>query len=157
FADKIDVTYSPPAIDLEQTVDRKELVNTEIESVPYPAPQDYRNALPLMNGVVQDNAGRIHINGGDTSQANYMLDGFNISDPVTGRLETRLNIDAVQTMELETSRLAPDKGRSSAGVLDVKTEMGDDRWRFSGTNFIPGVGSQDGFHIDKWTPRINVS
>ena len=88
FADKIDVTYSPPAIDPQQTSERKELANTEIQGVPYPAPQDYRNALPLLNGVVQDNAGRVHFNGGDTNQANYTLDGFNISDPVTGRLES---------------------------------------------------------------------
>src|ERR1035441_10423470 len=85
FADKIDVTYSPPAIDPRQTSERKELANAEIQGVPYPAPQDYRNALPLLNGVVEDSAGRVHFNGGDTNQANYTLDGFNISDPVTGR------------------------------------------------------------------------
>src|ERR1039458_573793 len=81
FADKIDVTYSPPAIDPQQTSERKELTNTEIEAVPYPAPQDFRNSLPMFNGVVQDNAGRVHINGGDTAPANYTLDGVNISDP----------------------------------------------------------------------------
>jgi hypothetical protein len=35
--------------------------------------------------------------------------------------------------------------------------MGDDHWRFSGTNFIPGITSQDGFQINKWTPRIDTS
>ena len=138
FADKVDVTYSPPAIDPQQTSERKELTNTEIQAVPYPAPQDYRNALPLLNGVVQDNAGRVHFNGGDTNQANYTLDGFNISDPVTGRLETRLNIETIQSMDLENSRFSADNGRGSSGVLDLKTKMGDDRWRFGGTNFIPG-------------------
>lgn len=51
FADRIDVTYSAPAIDPQQTSERKELTNTEIQGVPYPAPQDYRNALPLLNGT----------------------------------------------------------------------------------------------------------
>ena len=136
------MTYSPPAIDPQQTSERKELANTEIQGVPYPAPQDYRNALPLLNGVVQDNAGRVHFNGGDTNQANYTLDGFNISDPVTGRLETRVNIESIQSMDLENSRYAADNGRGSTGVLDLKTKMGDDRWRFGGTNFIPGVSSR---------------
>jgi hypothetical protein len=157
FADKIDVIYSPPAIDLEQTAERKELANTEIESVPYPAPQDYRNALALMNGVVQDNAGRIHVNGGDTSQANYTLDGFNISDPVTGRLETRVNIDAIQTLDLESGRFTAENGRGSTGMLDLKTKMGDDRWRFGGTNFIPGISNDGGLHFNKWTPRLEFS
>src|ERR1039458_8243891 len=60
FADKIDVTYSPPAIDPQQTSERKELANTEIEGVPYPAPQDYRNALPLLNGLVFRLRGAAH-------------------------------------------------------------------------------------------------
>ena len=157
FADHIDVTYSAPAIDPQQTSERKELNNTEIQSVPYPAPQDYRNALPMLNGVVQDNAGRPHFNGGETNQTNYTLDGFNISDPVTGRLETRVNIDTIQTMDLENSRYAADNGRGSAGVLDLKTKMGDDRFRFAGTNFIPGVTSDNGFYINKWTPRLEFS
>lgn len=157
FADRIDVVYSPPAIDPQQSADHKELANTEIESVPYPAPQDYRNALPLMNGVVQDTVGRIHFNGGDTNQASYSLDGFNIADPVTGRLEARLNIDAIQTMELESSRFSAENGRGSAGALDLKTKMGDDRWRFSGTNFLPGIATDGGLHVNKWTPRLEFS
>ncbi len=147
----------PPAIDPQQTSERKELANTEIQNVPYPAPQDYRNSLPLLNGVVQDNAGRVHFNGGDTNQANYTLDGFNISDPVTGRLETRVNIDTIQSMDLENSRYAADNGRGSAGVLDVKTKMGDDRLRFGGTNFIPGVTIDSGLYVNKWTPRLEFS
>jgi hypothetical protein len=157
FADKIDVTYSPPAIDPQQTSERKELANNEIQAVPYPAPQDYRNALPLLDGVVADSAGRVHFNGGDTDQANYTLDGFNISDPVTGRLETRVNIDSIQSMDLENSRFAADNGRGSAGVLDLKTKMGDDRWRFGGTNFIPGVANDGGWYLNKWTPRLEFS
>jgi hypothetical protein len=157
FADRVDVTYSPAAIDPQQTSERKELTNTEIQGVPYPAPQDYRNALPMLNGVVQDNTGRAHFNGGDTNQANYTLDGFNISDPVTGRLEARVNIDTIQAIDLENSRYAADNGRGSAGVLDLKTKMGDDRFRFGGTNFIPGVSSDNGLYINKWTPRLEFS
>ena len=157
FADSIDVVYSPPAIDLQQPADRKELNNTEIQSVPYPAPQDYRNALPMMNGVVQDNLGRVHFNGGDTNQTSYALDGFNIADPVTGRLETRLNIDSIQTMELDSSRFSAENGRGSTGALDLRTKMGDDRFRFAGTNFIPGISTEGGFHFNHWTPRFEVS
>jgi len=157
FSDRIDVTYSPPAIDPQQPAERKELDNTEIQAVPYPAPQDYRNALPMIDGVVQDNAGRAHFNGGDTSQTNYTLDGFNISDPVTGRLETRVNIETIQSMSVESARFSAENGRGSAGVLDLETKMGDDRLRFGGTNFIPGISTDGGIHINKWTPRLEFS
>jgi hypothetical protein len=54
FAESIDVKYSPAAIDLQEPADKKQLDNVEILTIPYPAPQDVRNALPLMNGVVLD-------------------------------------------------------------------------------------------------------
>jgi hypothetical protein len=157
FADRIDVTSSPPAIDPQEPQERRELDNTEIQSIPYPAPQDYRNALPLMDGVVLDNSGRAHFNGGRTNQTNYTLNGFNVSDPVTGQLEVRLNIDAIQSMDVVTSRFSAENGRGSTGVLDVKTKMGDDRWRLGGTNFVPGISTDSGWHVNKWTPRFEIS
>ncbi|HJT89949.1 MAG TPA: carboxypeptidase regulatory-like domain-containing protein [Bryobacteraceae bacterium] len=157
FSERVDVTYSPPAIDPEQPADRKELVNTEIENVPYPASQDYRNALPMMDGVVADNAGRPHFNGGDTNQTNYTLDGFNISDPVTGNLEARVNMETIQSVDLESSRFSAENGRGSAGVMELTTKTGDDRWRFGATNFFPGFSTESGVHLDKWSPRLEVS
>ncbi|MFB3827735.1 MAG: carboxypeptidase regulatory-like domain-containing protein [Bryobacteraceae bacterium] len=157
FAETVDVVYSAPAIDLDEPVERRQVNTVEVLSVPYPAPHDFRNALPLFQGVVQDNLGRAHVNGGASEQTNYSLDGFNISDPVTGRLETRLNIDSVRALELETARFSADKGRASAGSLDIRTKMGDDRFRFGGTNFVPGVSTDGGLHINKWTPRLELS
>ena len=157
FSEKVDVTASPPPIDPQQTAEHKELVNAEIQAIPFPASQDYRNALALMNGVVLDNAGLPHFNGGATSQTNYTLDGFNISDPVTGQLQTRLNVDTIQSTDLESSRFSAENGRGSSGVLDIKTKMGDDHWRFGGTNFFPSLSTAGGLHIDKVTPRLEVS
>ncbi len=157
FAESVNVVYSPPVIDPQQPDEQKQLNTVEILAVPYPASQDLRSALPLMQGVVQDAAGNLHFNGGATDQTNYTLDGFHISDPYTGTLEARLSIEVVRSLDLDTFRYSAEKGRGSAGSLDIKTAMGDDRWRFSGTNFIPGITNQDGFIIDKWTPRLQVS
>jgi hypothetical protein len=157
FSDRIDVTASPAPIDPRQPADRTELDNTEIQTIPFPAPQDYRSALQLFDGVVQDNNGRYHFNGARTDQTNYTLDGFNMSNPVTGQLDTRVNIDSIQAMEVQNSRFSAENGRGSAGVLDLKTKMGDDRFRFGGTNFIPGIASDGGWHVNKWTPRLELS
>jgi hypothetical protein len=157
FSEHIDVVASPPAIDPQQPSDRKELDNTEIQTIPFPAPQDYRNALQLFDGVVQDNTGRYHFNGAGVNQTNYTLDGFNISNPVNGQLDSRVNIDSIQSMGVENSRFSAENGRGSAGVLDLRTKMGDDRLRFGGTNFVPGVATDGGWHVNKWTPRLQVS
>ena len=157
FSERIDVTASSPTIDPTQPSAHKELDNTEIQTVPYPAQQDYRNALPMNDGVVQDNNARPHVDGARTNQTNYTLDGFNLSDPVTGRLDARVNIDSIQAMDVQTSRFAAENGRGAAGVVDLKTKMGDDTLRFGGTNFIPGISSDGGWHVNKWTPRLEFS
>ncbi|HWF09817.1 MAG TPA: carboxypeptidase regulatory-like domain-containing protein [Bryobacteraceae bacterium] len=157
LAESVDVNYSPPVIDAAQTSDTKRLNNQEILNVPFPASQDYRNALPLMPGALLDNAGQIHFNGGETREANYRLNGFDISDPATGGLTARLNVDTIQTLEWDASRYSAAEGRGSSGTVDIKTEMGDNRWRFGATNFIPGFGSQDGLHLDHWSPRLRFS
>src|SRR5581483_3670180 len=157
LAESVDVNYSPPVIDPQQTSDSERLNNEEILNIPYPAQQDYRNALPLMTGVIQDSGGQIHFNGGTTNETNYRLNGFDVSDPATGNLNTRLNVDTVQTLEWDSSRFSPEKGKGSAGTLDIKTEMGDDHFRFNATNFIPGLGFQNGAYLNHWSPRVIFS
>jgi len=157
LSESINVNYAPPVIDPEQTSGTKRLEGREVLNVPVPASQDYRSSLSLLPGVVQDNGGQNHFNGGSTNETNYRLNGFNVSDPATGNLTTRLNVDTVQTLEWEATRFSPEKGKGSAGTLDIRTQMGDDHWRFGGTNFVPGVASEGGLHLNHWSPRLTFS
>ena len=157
LAESLDVVYSAPSIDPAETNDRKQLDNLEVLAVPYPASQDVRSALPLFQGVVQDTRGQVHFNGGASDQVSYSLDEFNIADPVTGTLEARLNIDAVRSLELESGRFSAATGRGSSGALNLETGMGDDRFRFGATNFIPSVSTERGLALSKWTPRLTFS
>jgi hypothetical protein len=157
LAESVDVHFSPPVIDPGQTTDTKQINNQEILNLPYPASQDYRNAFALIPGALLDNTGLLHFNGGNTNETNYRLNGFEVSDPATGNLNARLNVDTVQTLQWDASRFSADKGKGSAGTVDIRTEMGDDHWRFEGTNFIPGFGVQNGFYLNHWSPRVKVS
>ena len=157
FVEQVDVVYSPPAIDPEQPAAQQALTGIEVLEVPFPAAHDLRNALPMFQGVVQDEHGDLHIHGGGADQNYWSLDGFNITDPVTGRLDARLSIDAVRSLDLQSSRYSADTGKGSAGSIDLKTGMGDDRYRFSATNFVPGVETSKGLFLSKWTPRATVS
>jgi hypothetical protein len=157
FVEQVDVVYSPPTIDPEQPAAQQKLTGIEVLQVPYPAAHDLRGALPMFHGVVQDSAGNVHVNGGAADQTYWTLDGFNITDPVTGAFEARVNIDSVRSLDLQTSRYTAQTGKGSAGSIDLKTAMGDDRYRFSSTNFIPSVEHQKGLVLSKWTPRATVS
>lgn len=155
--ESVNVAYSPPNVDPAEPADQKQLSNVAVLAVPYPASQDYRSALPMFSGVIQDTRGDLHFNGGASDQTNYTLNGFDISDVYTGTLEARISTEAVRSLDLETSRFSVEKGRGSSGALDVVTGSGDDRWRFGVTSFLPGVSAERGLLINKWTPRVAVS
>lgn len=159
YKESVQATYSPPAIDAAQTSATQELTGQEIIQLPYPSTRDIRNALPLLPGVLPDNTtiGQIHVAGAASNQTLYTLDGFDISQPVSGLLDLRVSTDAVRSIDVLTSRYSVASGWGSGGVLSLETGMGDDRFRFFVTDFIPSFQNRRGFHIDNTTPRFTFS
>jgi hypothetical protein len=156
LAGSIDVAYSPPVVDPDQTGEVKRVDGQAILNLPYAAAQDYRQALPLMPGAVRDASGQVHFNGGESYETSYRLDGFDVSNPASGGLTARLSVDTVQAVEWSSGRMpADDKG--SAGTVDIRTEMGDDVWRFGATNPIPSIDTTGGTHLNHWSPRLMTS
>src|SRR5690348_11990855 len=47
LSESIDVSYSPPIVDPQQTDEQKQLNSVEVLEIPYPASQDFRSALPM--------------------------------------------------------------------------------------------------------------
>lgn len=156
LSESIDVPYSPPVVDPDQTSQVKHLDGQAILNLPYAASQDYRQALPLMPGAIQDNSGAVHFNGGSPNETSYRLDGFDISNPSTGGLSARLSVDTVQAVEWSAGNM-PVEDQGSAGAVDIRTEMGDDRWRFGATNPIPSIDTAGGLHLNHWSPRLMTS
>ena len=157
FEETVSVVYSAPVIDRKEAATAAELTSEEITDLPYVSTHDFRNALPLIPGVIRDNNGRIHLNGGGENQAYYSLDGFNITGPGSGILENRISVDAIRAVRVETSRYSAEYGKGSAGVMALESSQGDDRMRFSATNFIPSFEVPRGLVLSNWTPRITVS
>lgn len=157
FFQAVSVTASPSPIDVEQTASERRLTGLQILNVPYPSTRSLRNAMRLMPGVIQDSTGELHFNGSAENQVLYTLNDFNISDPLTGRFDTRLSVDAVRSLRYSTGRFSPEFGKGSAGALAIQTEAGDDQLRYSGTNFIPGVDTKKGLHLGTWSPRLGLS
>lgn len=153
----VEVSYSPPAINTEETASTQKLVGTEMLGIPYAGSNNLQNALPMLPGITQDSRGGIHLGGGSSDQTLWTLDGFNISDPLTGKFESRLSVDSVRGIEMNSGRYSAESGKGSAGVMQIRTAMGDDRWRPSATNFFPGIESHKGLVLGNWTPRAAIA
>jgi hypothetical protein len=153
----VTVGAMPNAVDPAQTDREQRLSGTEINDIPYPASHSLRNSMKLIPGVVQDATGGLHFHGGAEYQTQYTLDGFDITDPITGRYNTLLAVEGVRSLDLETARQPAEYGRGSAGTLNIQTENGTDQFHYTATNFIPGVDDKGGIRIGDWTPRAVVS
>jgi len=155
--ESLDVTTNPLTVDIDSTAARRTLGDRQIINVPYPNTNDFRSALRIVPGVIRDNRGGLHINGAGEEQILYTLNSFQVNDPLSGRFETRLNVESVHNVEITGGNLPAEFGKGSAGALAVRTHIGDDKLRYSATNFMPGFENRKGWTVGDWAPRLTFA
>ena len=154
---QVDVVASTPGIDPQQISDKSTMNTPEIVNIPYATSRDIRNLLPFNPGVVKDNSRRLHFAGSESYATLDLLDGFDIRSPVSGALAMRVSPDAIRTIDVETTRYPVRFGRATGGVASFYSGMGDNRFRFNATNFIPSFHQINGIRFDKFVPRFTFS
>jgi hypothetical protein len=155
--EQVDVTASVPGIDPEQTSDVTPLNTQEIVNIPYQTSRDIRSLLPYIPGLVPDAGGQVHVAGSETWATLDEIDGFDIRSPVNGVLGIRVSPDTVRTIDAETTRYPVEFGRTTGGVIALYTGMGDNKFRFNATNFVPSFRILNGLRFDKFVPRFTFS
>lgn len=154
---QVQVVSSANPIEPESASRSETLVAQEIRDLPFSDSHDLKRALPALPSVLPDNNGQLHIAGARTNEAEVLLNGFEVGDPVSGALSTRVDIDSVRAANVRSGVYGAQFAHGGAGVLDLTTVTGDDHLRFGSTNFIPGISLNQGFHLGNWYPRFNVS
>jgi hypothetical protein len=155
--EKVEVRSSTKQIEPLQAEHEENLDAQDILDIPAYSTHSLTAYLPMIAGVVQDNSGSMHVAGGRSGDAEYLLDGFEIGDPVTGQLTSRLDIDSVREVKVADGRYGAEYPHAGGAVMDLNTYVGDDRWRFGTTEFFPAVNLQQGVHLGNWYPRFNTS
>ena len=155
--EQVNVTDSVPGIDIEQISDKSTMNTQEIVNVPYQTSRDIRNLLPFYPGVVQDSTGQVHVAGSETWGTLDLLDGLDMRSPLNGVLSMRVSADAVRTIDAETTRYPVQYGRTTGGVIAFYSGMGDNKFRFNATNFVPSYRDLNGIRFDKFVPRVTFS
>jgi hypothetical protein len=153
----VNVNEQPSPVDIEQTQNQERLTGTEVNDILYPNSHSLRQSLQLMPGVLEDPTGGLHINGSSENQVQYQLNGFNVTNPVSGGFQSTLAVEGIRSMDVLSGRYSPENGKGSAGVLAIRTENGTDTFHYTATDFIPGVNFQNGLALGNWYPRVGVS
>jgi hypothetical protein len=142
----------PDTTSHEATIDQKEIIDTPVAST-----HDLQQSLVTIPNVVQDTGGTLHVAGARQGQTEVLLDGFEVNDPANGTYAPQMDVDAVETTTVQSGGYGAQYSHAAAGILEIDTYTGDDKWRFGITNFIPSADVQDGFHFGTWFPRMNFS
>jgi len=155
--EKVDVVADPNRIEPTETTQTATLTSTEFFYIPVPSAHDYQQSLIALPQIVRDNQALLHIAGARSTQAQYLMDGFEVGDPVSGALTFPIIVDALRTAEVETGRFGAEYAHPGAAILKFETPDGDDHWRFNATDFIPGISVQQGVRFGNYYPRITFS
>jgi len=155
--EKVQVSAPSSEIETQDTTQRSSLSARDIRDIPVPNSHVLQQSLVALPEVVQDHLDNLHVAGARSGETQYLMDGFEIGDPVNGALTSRFNIDATRTAEVQTGRIGAAYAHSGASILSFETPDGDDRWRFGTTNPGPGINAQEGVHLGDWYPRFTFS
>lgn len=148
-----------PLLLRDETERREKLDEKVLDYVPM-ASQRFQDALPLVPSVVRGPDGNINISGARASENSLLVNGANVTDPVTGNFAIDLPIEAVETVDVYTNPYSAQFGSFTGGITSISTRAGEDRFKVELNDFIPRVHFVDGWNtegIEAWKPRIRFS
>jgi len=137
--------------------------NTVTQSVVEKAPnqeEKVESLLPLVPGVVRGPDGRINMKGAQATQAGWLVNSANVTDPATGGQAINLPIDVVSSVQVISNPYDPEYGKFTGAVSSVETRTSKfDKFHFSVQNLVPRARDRDGsiVGIGAFTPRATIT
>ena len=133
---EITITDSKPTIDVTQT-HSGEVIDKEFLSK-LPVASDPLNVSRLVPGVI--GTGNAQVNGAGTNENQFLVDGVNITDPVTNTFSANFNFNSIEQVEVQTGAFLPEN-QGLGGLFNYVTKSGGNE--FSGgfmTEYSDDVG-----------------
>jgi hypothetical protein len=154
----VDVSDSAPPISAESM--SRDVVGEKVLNNAPNKDERFDSVLPLIPGVVRGPDGLISMKGARASQGGSLLNGANVTDPVTGIPDVRLPIDVVSSVEVIPNPYDPEYGRLTGAVARTETRTGNyEGFHASFQNILPRPRKRGGdfVGIESFTPRLTVT
>lgn len=114
------ITDVRPVVDTEKTESGATLDSTFLKNIP--SGRTYQGAIQFVPGVTGGGNPNVH---GETLYSNsYLLDGVNITDPVTHTFSTNFNFDAIEAIEVITGGYDAEYGQATGAIVNIVTKSG---------------------------------
>ena len=132
---------------------------TEAQIDRLPVSRDATNVALLAPGTVRGDSrfGNLASFGGASVAENvYYVNGFNVTNIVTGTAFSQLPFEALSEQQVKTGGYGAEFGRSLGGAINMITKRGTNDWKFGG-NVIWSPGSLDSGDRFVYDPDANGS
>jgi hypothetical protein len=94
-----------------------------------PLPRFYQSVALMLPGVSGGEDGNPNVNGALRTDNQFLIDGVDTTDPVTGLFGLNLAYQAIQEVSVTTAAAPAEFGRSSGAVINVVTRSGTNEFQ----------------------------
>ncbi|CAN5593324.1 hypothetical protein BH23BAC4_BH23BAC4_00880 [soil metagenome] len=124
FGEEITVTATRPLVELDNTASVTRLGDEQIMMMPTTDLSQVLTTLPSIN--VEN--GQITVRGRTLDEVAFMVDGARSRNPLNHDPYTRVNLSAIQELEVITGTFNAEYGEAQSGVINVITKEGSDQF-----------------------------
>lgn len=143
----ITVTAEEPLIRKDIT-SKRAVVNGEMLTDILPV-STINEAIAMQAGIVKDEDGNIHIRGGRLGEVAYLVDGTYVRDPFNNDLGGKVDVEAIQEMEVISGTFNAEYGNAMSGIVNIVTKEGSPDYKFKFQYESPML-NESPYHQPDW-------
>ena len=122
---EIVVIGEKPLIQFDETSTTRRMTSQDISNQTF---EDVKSVVSTQVGVVNQDD-QLHIRGGRSYEAQYLLDGVSVQDPLSGTgFGLNISANAIEEVNVITGGFDAEYGQATSGIVSVWTKSGTDRF-----------------------------
>ena len=158
LAEELTVTAESPIVDITSKEVGGNISERELTDLPS-INRNYIGFIGLLPGVIPNistesfGSDSVSVNGQDSRNNNYLLDGGNNNDDVIGQragTQARTPLEAIQEFQVLTNQFDAEFGRTTGAVVNAITKQGTNSFHGSAFAFVQDASlTEKNYFVDK--------
>lgn len=123
-SDEVVITAERPLVERDNTTSITRLDVTEVQGLPT---SDFTDVITTLPSINVEN-GQIFVRGGTLDQVAFLVDGARAGNPLDHSSYTRVNLSAIEEVEVITGAFSAEYGEAMSGVINVVMKEGGETY-----------------------------